>query len=245
MPNELITTLQGAATELFASALLLILVLVRGWLKAKFLLPIFNRFFDKPDHNPEEDTAMGRRISDAIAELKGKIVADRIMVIQFHNGEVFAAQNPIWKMSCTHETVRDGVSYEAKAMHAVPISQMVIEISALWNSTWAEWTKPGAVPVPGVTRYNCNGRCEKCAGEAKVVVITTEALGPSYMKDTLAAKGTLMALSSPLVVNGRVVGFLAVDYTATRPESEDAKTRLFEVCETAKKIGYYISQGVR
>ena len=184
---------------------------------------------------------MSRQISDAIAELKGRINADRVMVYQFHNGDMFIAKNPMWKMSCTYETTKAGVTSEASNSQNQLISPYMPELASLWTDTWSEWKKTKTTPR-GITQSQCRKGCTTQFLGCKVVVLDVDNLISSGVKAMLQNRGTKTTLVSPLIINDIMVGFLSADYTTAEHKITEEEHK--EVCEATGAICFYIQQGV-
>jgi hypothetical protein len=193
---------------------------------------------------PAEDEARGPdldynlKIYEVIIELRMKLGADRVHVVQFHNGDYFLAGNSFWKLTCTHETCHEGVSFEARGMQAIVVSQMANELAWLWDR---QWRTPNAMPPPGISRVGCPRACTPHPDELKVVHIETAKLIQSHFRTSLEARGTKIGLSAPLLSNSGIVGFLGVDYTAQT--LADMQAAAPEVCDAAKRVAYYLRPG--
>ena len=146
-------------------------------------------------------------VRESITELRGAIKADRINVWQFHNGVVFSSSNPMWKMSCTHETCKPGVSHEmgaAQSLLSSTITELLLPIFDV--GVTPAWVKEV-------------GR----AGETPIYWIGVEVMPDGFCKSWLASSGTKHLLVSPLTYKRNIIGLVSAAYCAERnlPSNED------------------------
>jgi hypothetical protein len=244
--SDIPETLKQSLVEILAGSGLILAMVLRRWLlsilgsAARFVAPQSEESKEREAAKRGLDIDDGLKMYEALIELRMKVEADRVHIIQFHNGDKFIAGNPIWKMTCTHETCREGVSFEAKNIHAMPVSQLTCELSWLWDRVW---NNAGPMTPAGIVRVKCAANCKPCPQELKVILINTESLPPSFFRTTLEARGTRFGMSSPVVVGDMIVGYIAVDYTSGALDMDRVKAKAHEVCETAKRVAYYLRPG--
>jgi hypothetical protein len=66
-----------------------------------------------------EDIRRYGQVQELITTLRCQTGADRIQILQFHNGGKFLDGSPMKRMSVTHESCKHGVAYEYMHMQAV------------------------------------------------------------------------------------------------------------------------------
>lgn len=72
-------------------------------------------------------------ITEFVTKIRSTLAADRVLVLQYHNGEKSIADNPFLKLTCTHEVLARGCSSVQRAFSAVPMSMF-----GTWNSSMFE-----------------------------------------------------------------------------------------------------------
>lgn len=68
-----------------------------------------------------------------LAELMYTLGADRVFVMQFHNGVYYVNNASQMKMSCTHEVTREGISRERRSMQDMLLSRFPVILNDLQN----------------------------------------------------------------------------------------------------------------
>lgn len=69
-------------------------------------------------------STMHKEVNEILQSLRTRFHADRCVIRQFHNGEVFLLSDHSWKVSVTHEIVARGVDYMMKANQNILVSGM-------------------------------------------------------------------------------------------------------------------------
>jgi hypothetical protein len=78
-------------------------------------------------HNAEIDWEVHSQIHEFLTELRVRTHAGRAQVIQFHNGEYFIDGISMHKMSTTHESLKNGLSSDAKKLLLVTMFSALME----------------------------------------------------------------------------------------------------------------------
>lgn len=66
-----------------------------------------------------EDIRRYGQVQELITTLRCQTGADRVQILQFHNGGKFLDGSPMKRISVTHESCKNGVAYEYRYMQAV------------------------------------------------------------------------------------------------------------------------------
>jgi hypothetical protein len=78
-------------------------------------------------YNAEIDWEVHSQIHEFLTELRVRTHAGRAQVIQFHNGEYFIDGISMHKMSTTHESLKNGLSSDAKKLLLVTMFSALME----------------------------------------------------------------------------------------------------------------------
>ena len=81
----------------------------------------------KDKYNAEINWEVHSQIHEFLTELRVKSHAGRAQVIQFHNGEYFIDGISMHKMSTTHESLKNGLSSDAKKLLLVTMFSALME----------------------------------------------------------------------------------------------------------------------
>ena len=181
---------------------------------------------------PGQDfVTQNRVIYRELTELRALIGADRAYVIQFHNGSEFLLSNPVWKLTCTHEVVRPGVTYEAGNMQGLLVSQVSDLISPI---LLGESDTPGITMSPTCGDCPDNKRCQ--SAHKSVCVVTTSALPHGWVKHWQESRGASQVVMCGLSSPRGAYGSLVAGWTAGTPDDPDTVTR--RICVSAENIRF-------
>jgi len=138
-----------------------------------------------------------RKVHTLLVELRTRTDADRAYIYLFHNGQVFSNKNPLWRMSCTQETCRQGISHEIDHRQSVLAS-------TVWD---------GLAPFFGDIKDIGDGCQEINMHKNKVYVFTVHDMTDSYWKRALVAHGVKYKIASPIIDHrNEIVGLVAIDF---------------------------------
>lgn len=143
-----------------------------------------------------------RAVTELLVELRVTLKAVRCYVVQFHNGQVFTSQHPVYRMSCTQETCAGGFVRIQGEMQNILVEQVWEEIGPLF----------GQVELTGVTRGYCEKKPDKPPFRATYCYLTPQ-LPEGWFKSSLIQRGTDALMVSPILdARQVVVGFVAAEF---------------------------------
>ena len=227
-----IWVLIGSGIGMVLAALLLAIIgTLREWIYN--LIPkMINKMRSYPG---KQDAEQNHRVYTELVEMRALTDADRSYVLRFHNGSEFLPDNPVWKVSCTHEVVKTGVSYESAQLQEILVSRVHNLIDPLIT---------GMSSYPGVKIVDCS-KCQfkpKCDKENKhVVVIQVDELDNSFSKFLLESHNVKTIVQAGMVSNGRVFGLVGVDICDVKLADDSLIREAGDrVCRTAGSIQYHL-----
>lgn len=184
-----------------------------------------------------------RPINDLLVSLRTVLNADRVYLVQFHNGVQFSLGNHAWFMTRTQETVREGVSVELLNVQGLPVQRLWDGIEPLFDPT----------ARPGVYHLRC-ADCPKslCSEEPTldssnhppaVYYIVTRELAEGPFRRYLTRMGVVATAAAPIRDSkGNPVGFIGVDWcSGDFQEFDDRPQGLNKLCETAVRVQYELT----
>ena len=211
-----------------------VLLAVMGSLR-EALLRMVPKLLNKLRRYPDKkDAEQNQLIYTSLVELRAKVNADRAYIVRFHNGNEFLPDNPVWKISCTHETVRSGVTYESAQLQGVLISRVHELVDAVITD---------GVVRRGVMLADCSvcmsrQRCKK--ENKQITIIEVDKMEDSYGKFILLNRNAKMVVQAGVVNGGKVFGIISVDFCEHVLEGVVLKNTLDQVCRFAERIRYYL-----
>jgi len=176
-----------------------------------------------------------RGIYNEIVELRAVTEADRAYVFRFHNGMEFLPSHPAWKITCTHEVVKHGVTFESPKLQGLLVSLIPDIISPVLT---------GQSSAPGVVVKDCPD-CPfktKCVREGKhVVVLNIDGMESGYCRFHLEAQNNKTTIICGIAQGGSVYGIVGVDFCGIRPTDEHILEVAQKVCRYTDKIQYLLN----
>jgi len=215
-----------------AAVLLALMGAVRDWL-FNLVPQLIGKL--KKSYPDRKDAEQNQRVYTELVEMRALTDADRSYVLRFHNGNEFLPDNPVWKVSCTHEIVKAGVSYESAELQGLLVSRIHNLIDSLIT---------GQSSYPGVKLVDCS-KCQfksKCDRENKhVVVVQVDEMENSFGRFLLESHNIKTIVQSGMVNGGRVFGLVGIDICdAKLADDEMIREAADRVCRTAEKIQYFL-----
>lgn len=170
----------------------------------------------------------------AIVELRALADSDRAFLMRFHNGEEFTPSDDIWKLTCTHEVVRPGVTYEASKTHGIVFSKMARLVAPLLT---------GAANSTGVEFVRDCGDCpfkDSCKRKGRfMILVDVESLPMSYDRNLLEEQNVKTAFYCGLTKGGGVFGIIGIHYAVKVPP-EDYPQIVERFCKSSGVIQHLI-----
>lgn len=75
--------------------------------------------------------AQDREVFGILYQIMGVAQADRVLLAQFHNGEILTSRRHWVKMSVTHEAVNPGIERVQKKIQSIPTTRLTNELEAM------------------------------------------------------------------------------------------------------------------
>lgn len=159
-----------------------------------------------------------KEVNSLLIELRTKTKADRACVFLFHNGQTFTNKNPLWRVSCTQECCRPGISHEIGNLQNMLASLFWDGIQPLFETVNSDCG-------PGITMHSA------MSGQFRVYKIHAHALSDTYYKRSLLATGIRVAYLAPIIDGKKeIVGYISLSYCLEEdlPPPEEILTILVE-----------------
>lgn len=216
---------------------LLLFLFVRPvrWLIRKISMSPSSRFSHA--YPARKEAEQNKEIYNELVGLRATIESDRSYVFRFHNGVEFLPSHPAWKVSCTHEVVRHGVTYEAAQLQGILVSRISDIIGPVL--TGASTIAGVFIPKCPVCPYHV-----KCLKENKrVIVFQVDEMDAGYCKFHLESQNIKTMVLCGMAVDSNVYGIVGVDFCGSKIETGAILDIAQKVCRATEKIQYYLQYG--
>ena len=198
-------------------------VLYKGWSK-------YNRVFNY--HPGRQQVEQNREVYTELVELRAISDADRAYVFRFHNGQEFLPSHPAWKISCTHEVVRHGVTYEAGRLQGILVSLVPNIIGPVLSGT----SNGLGITIPECSECPFRTKCLK--ENKRVVVVQVDEMESSFCRFHLEGQNIKTTLFCGLAKGGIVYGLVGVDFCGTALPKAKVSETVQMVCRATDRIQY-------
>lgn len=170
-------------------------------------------------------------VNNQLVELRVLADADRAYIFKFHNGEYFSIKDPVWKVSCSNESVRDGISYEIQNLRNIMVSSIIDFILPLFSPE----TKINGFTLVDHERAGCNSLCKV---QKDIIYCDVNKMDATASKAILQGQGIDYVLMLPLTHKDQILGFVGLDYC--HDNTIDFKKAMPALCEKSTRIAYAI-----
>lgn len=178
------------------------------------------------------------KIREILIELRILTSADRTCLSQFHNGSSFTTNNPIWKVSNTHESVAPGIASEIGNLQDIKASSIIETLKSLWGGEYPS----GISKLSTEYCQNVDGDSCTCNEDEnkRVLFIDVNKLEDSYSRALNIEMGITYLIITP-IYNGvnNCVGFIAIHYCGEH-DSDKVKQTSHIICRHASQIQFLL-----
>jgi hypothetical protein len=182
----------------------------------------------------KRDAVQNSEIYTELVGLRVLTNADRAYVLRFHNGTEFLPSHPAWKLSCTHEIVKNGVTYEAAKLQNVLVSLIPNIINPILT---------GSSSAAGIVVPECP-ECpfqQKCLRENKrVVVAHVDEMESSFCKHHLQTQNIRTSVMCGIAIGGSVFGIVGIDICGIGSTPEQIVDMTQKVCRATEQIQFLL-----
>jgi GAF domain-containing protein len=153
------------------------------------------KYDEKKSKEFNYDPSLHDNIVSALDFVMEETEADRVYILEFHNGEHYFSGRSQQKLSCTHEVVSEGISAESHNLQNIRISNFHCLIKSIANGD--------TFKCPELQKFNSD----------------------IAFKSFLESKGVKSLFARPVkTLNGKTLGIIALEYVKeNRVWSEDAE----------------------
>jgi hypothetical protein len=175
--------------------------------------------------------------------LRTKLDAGRVAITLFHNGQSFTNNNPLWRMSCTHETCAPGASHEMPNLQNILYSNISRELMEVWKLDGMEPPEEDEEYTETESGRNIFLDLAKVQDEIEqkhraVRYVLVENLKEGYWKGSLLSRGIWAMALTTLLKGGVPVGLLVSDWLSEDYRDIDNSPEV----DALQEIAYYATR---
>jgi len=160
--------------------------------------------------------------------------ADRVYILEFHNGTDFSSSTLHWKLNCTYELVRNGISRMQERLQNIKASSIADYIHTFYSDRDEQL-------LPGVKRADACALCTSCKRECTYTFDIE-----NMNEDLLAAELDMQGIKGMFQVGIRnskkgLVGILGIDFCKSE-HWKAVQGDEFDIPHTLKETAMRISR---
>jgi hypothetical protein len=169
------------------------------------ILFLIKKYLFKKKHSAEvKDFEMYQKVVVELSKLQQYMNADRVYILEFHNGTEYSLSHPVWKVSCLYEVVKNG------------IQTVKPERSHIFSTSVTEWLSilfsKSKVYQDGVIHTDCS-ECGQCDVFANVIGFNIDECDQDDRIVVMAQlQGVKGCIHAPIIRDGLIKGVLGLDF---------------------------------
>lgn len=175
-------------------------------------------------------SSINRQIYNELIAIKTLANADRVYVMRFHNGTEFLPSQPVWKMSCTHEVVAPGITYESPRNQNLLVSLLSEVVSPLML---------GNNETTGVLNIQLH---EHHPQGQNIIRINVSELDENYCKMFLVNQHIHQSIMFAINHNENTIGFIGIDFCGKSHSDDKCIEIVKSVTQNVMKLKYLLFQ---
>lgn len=188
----------------------------------------------KHHHLPEpEDLARYYSIDNMLAVMQDNTQTDRVSICQFHNGESFSVQNPIFKFTCSHEFLSPGVRPASDPVKRLIVSNYLDLIGPLYSDNYLS---------TGITKFEpSTEELSYDTDEVRIIRYETDKMKFSATRYLFESLGVDVMYSIPMHdTKGKLIGAINFQYL-NQVTDTFATVDLKDLCDKAMRVQYALN----
>lgn len=182
----------------------------------------------------KKEAEQNREIYNELVGLQAVTDADRAYVFRFHNGMEYLPSHPAWKLTCTHEVVKPGVTYESAKLQGILVSLIPNIVSPVLTGSS---TMPGIV-VPECK--DCPFQVQCIQQNKRVVILQTDEMSNGYCKFHLEGQNIKTSVLCGIARDGAVFGMIGLDFCGVKLTPDQVLDVTRKVCRSTDKIQFHL-----
>jgi hypothetical protein len=236
--SGLIEHMGGLIGLLLLTALIAIIKKIKSDMTKEVIDAIVKGF--KPSYKSKmgESIKCDSKIYKELTRTLFNVKASRIGLFQFHNGNTFSTNNPIWKVSNTHEVCENGVATEISNVQDIKASLLNPLISALVNKSDSD----GISHIEPCHCVDEHGTLD-CLTSLGVYRIDTDRITNTFFHAFLLNRSSKFGLASAIVnIDNQVVGYVMLEFCADGEMTHETLTESSKMlCDTSSMTSQMLS----
>jgi len=185
-------------------------------------------------------SAMHRQVQEILCDLQHRFRAFRVLVFQFHNGDVFMMSDHSWKLTCTHECAAPGVLYTIKDNQNILVSSVTDFIEPIVSGAPGKVAGCSGLEVCAVHAQDC-ALAKKGHWVLRYDVAQMDETMSKYMAEQQGV-GVVYTVNLVSRVRNATFGFIALQFrTLTPDEQVEIEQSICQVCAAAERVQFLLT----
>lgn len=163
---------------------------------------------------------VGQKTYDILTDIMVKYDCNRVMLLEFHNGDTFSSVMPNWKLSMTYEVTDSHTPKTINYIQNVRASLVIDIVSGCFDKKYPD----------GIDNHMT---CHECCGD--MIYFDVDEMANGYAKGIFQSNGSKYLFGVPIREGKKAIGIVLIDYT--EPVLLDLINRQgCKLCETVNEI---------
>ena len=180
-------------------SILILLLSVGMYSFYKKLKEYFENKYSKISSPNADNISLGVKTQGILQDIMKMYDCNRVMLLEFHNGDVFSSVAPNWKLSMTYELVDSHTVRLIDKLQNIRASLVIDLIAGCISHDFPA----------GVSYHSIN--CDCCGNN--IIAIDVSEMDNTYAKGIFDFNNSKYVFVVPIKREGRMVGIVLVDYT--------------------------------
>ena len=181
-------------------ASILVLILSTGiYFFYQQLKKYFENKYSKVSSPNADNISLGLRTQGILQDIMKLYDCNRVMLLEFHNGDVFSSVAPNWKLSITYELVDSQTTRLIDKIQNIRASLVIDLIAGCISHSFPS----------GVSHHSTNYDC--CGN--RMIAIDVSEMDNTYAKGIFDLNNSKYLFGIPIKREGQAVGIVLIDYT--------------------------------
>lgn len=178
-------------------------------------------------------------IGDDLFSLRFITDAARVSVYQFHNGDEFTLSNPIFKITCSHERVRNGLTFDSYIVKLMLVSNFMDLVGPLMDPSR---NTAGVTVVEACGKISDGTSCRIIGMPLRILKYQISDMPYSQFKYVMEHQGVTVMYATLLYAKNRnqPIGILGIQYQDEDERDTLIKTNICDLCDITMRVQFLL-----
>lgn len=178
-------------------------------------------------------------IGDDLFSLRLFADAARVAVYQFHNGDEFTLSNPIFKVTCSHERVRNGLTFDADIIKFMLVSNFMDLVGPLMDPSR---NTAGVTSIDACEKVDDIKACNIIGLPLRILKYQVKDMPYSQFKYVMESQGVTVLYATLLYSKDRnhPIGILGIQYQDDAVHDSFIKDNICAICDITMRVQFLL-----